>query len=78
MTEEKVEPNRTFFPVPESDLVKGEEFPAIDRVMAAQGYMGVQYIGRDPTNEVLYYRHPETNLKYAFVPFLAQVVKVDT
>lgn len=65
-----------FYPCPESDLVTGEEFPAIDRVMDAQGYIGVKYLGRDPATEALYYRHPETNLKYAFVPHLGLVVRV--
>lgn len=66
-----------FYPCNEADLVQGEEFPAIDRLMDAQGYIGAQYIGRDPATEALYYRLPETNLKYAFVPHLGLVVKID-
>lgn len=66
-----------FFPCNEADLVTGEEFEAIDRLMQAQGYIGAEYIGRDPSTEALYYRLPETKLKYAFVPSLGQVVKVD-
>jgi hypothetical protein len=66
----------TFIPVNEADLVKGESFPAIDRLMAARGYIGAQYLGRDPLTDALYYRLPETNLRYAFVPELQDVVRI--
>lgn len=66
-----------FVPCNEADLVKDETYPAIDRLMEAQGYIGAVYLGCDPSTDALYYRLPETNLKYAFVPTLGQVVKVD-
>ena len=66
-----------FVPVNEADLVTGEEFPAIDRVFEAQGYIGAVYIGRDPSSDALYYRLPEIRKKYAYVPALGQIVEVD-
>lgn len=66
-----------FIPCNEADLVTGEEFPAIDRLMTARGYIGHRYIGRDPLTDALYYKLPETNLKYAFVPSLKDVIRIN-
>jgi len=66
-----------FVPCPEIDLETGEEFPAIDRLFEARGYIGAQYIGRDPSTDALYYRLPEIRKKYAWVPALSDIVEVD-
>lgn len=63
-------------PVNRADLVTGEEYPNIDNALLAQGYMGAEYEGRDPSTNNLYYFMPETNLRVVYVPDAGRIFPI--
>ena len=63
-------------PVNKADLITGEEYPNIDNALVAQGYVGAEYEGRDPSTDNLYYFMPETKLRVVFVPEVGRIFPI--